>query len=521
MKGTVGTLPVRPASYCWRLARLVASASLWAVGLACMWALPAAPNADAAGVAPGQVVAWGDNEFHQTDVPAAAKTGVTQVAGGCGHGLALKSGTVIAWGDDQSGETDVPAAAKSGVVAISAGCAFSLALKSNGTIVAWGADRYQETDVPSLPAGYRYYALGADDEWAVALATDGKHTLLVDWGSGTQSEVQTAAAVNCEAGHHAWVLLRKNGTVAVGGNGDIGQWEAPAFTDVTAIAAGRAHVLVLFSDGGIGAWGDDEYGQIDSPIGLNDAIQVAARGDHSLALTADGRIFGWGENEHGEGSAPPPPAGSHYTFVAAGNHFSLAIASPNLPKAPTDVTATPLDGAAAVSWSAPEPNGASVIRSYTVTSSPDGKKCTSNGAFTCTVSGLTNGTAYTFTVSASNAAGTGPASAASAPVIPALVPTPSPVPTPPPPTLTASPQTPSPVVTVAPSPSPPPAGGSGPAPTPIAIAAILGLIGLGTAAAVIGVYRSGRLGSRRFGGETPPTDPADPDAHPATADHPT
>ena len=36
--------------------------------------------------------------------------------------------------------------------------------------------------------------------------------------------------------------------------------------------------------------------------------------------------------------------------------------------------------------------------------------------------GLTNGTSYTFTVTASNSAGTSPASAASAPAIPATAP---------------------------------------------------------------------------------------------------
>lgn len=79
------------------------------------------------------------------------------------------------------------------------------------------------------------------------------------------------------------------------------------------------------------------------------------------------------------------------------------------------------NASALVSWTAPASNGAP-ITSYKVTSSPGAKTCTS-ATTSCTVSGLTNGTSYTFTVTATDAAGAGSPSAASAPVIPATVPT--------------------------------------------------------------------------------------------------
>ena len=79
------------------------------------------------------------------------------------------------------------------------------------------------------------------------------------------------------------------------------------------------------------------------------------------------------------------------------------------PGAPTGVSATSLG---VVSFSAPAENGGSAITSFTVTSSPGG--VTASGASSpITVTGLSDGTSYTFTVTATNAIGTGAASAAS------------------------------------------------------------------------------------------------------------
>jgi hypothetical protein len=92
------------------------------------------------------------------------------------------------------------------------------------------------------------------------------------------------------------------------------------------------------------------------------------------------------------------------------------------PGAPRGVKATSGNASAKVGWTAPASNGGAAITRYTVTARPGGRTCTTTGSLTCTVTGLANGTSYTFRVRATNAFGTGPSSTASAAVRPSTVP---------------------------------------------------------------------------------------------------
>src|SRR5437868_5343271 len=129
-------------------------------------------------------------------------------------------------------------------------------------------------------------------------------------------------------------------------------------------------------------------------------------------------------------------ANGNWTFVfssAAGVTFAsredaahapqLTVVGPGgstVPGAPTAVTASPGNGQATVNWTIPASDGGSPILNYTVTSTPGGFTGTASGptATSATVSGLTNGTSYTFTVHATNGIGTGPESAPSNAVTP-------------------------------------------------------------------------------------------------------
>jgi hypothetical protein len=95
-----------------------------------------------------------------------------------------------------------------------------------------------------------------------------------------------------------------------------------------------------------------------------------------------------------------------------------------VPDAPTIVSAVAGTGQAIITFNAPTFNGYSTITSYTATASPGGftGSVSQSSSGSITVTSLTNGTSYTFSVTATNAIGTSVASAESEAVIPATVP---------------------------------------------------------------------------------------------------
>ena len=202
--------------------------------------LPLTPPASAADTG-GRVASWGSG-FGQDTVPAGL-TGVTAVAAGSEHSLALKGdGTVVAWGQNGFGQATVPAGLTD-VTGVAAGGYYSLALKSDGTVVAWGANEVGQSNVPAGLTG--------------------------------------VTAIDAGAAHS--LALKSNGTVVAWGGTAYGKSTVPVgLTGVTAISAGRHHSLALRSDGTVVAWGRN--GQAIVPAGLTDVTAIAAGGIHSLAV---------------------------------------------------------------------------------------------------------------------------------------------------------------------------------------------------------------------------------------------
>jgi hypothetical protein len=92
---------------------------------------------------------------------------------------------------------------------------------------------------------------------------------------------------------------------------------------------------------------------------------------------------------------------------------------PTVPTAPTNLVAVAGDQSASLSWAAPASTGGSAVTGYSIVVTPPAAaaQVVISGT-TAQVTPLTNGTAYTFTVAAVNAVGTGPASLPSAAVTP-------------------------------------------------------------------------------------------------------
>jgi hypothetical protein len=93
------------------------------------------------------------------------------------------------------------------------------------------------------------------------------------------------------------------------------------------------------------------------------------------------------------------------------------------PSEPTNPTAAPLDGSASVAFVAPAAQFGTPVTGYTVTATDlttpaNGGEHATGTTSPVTITGLTNGDSYTFTVSATNTNGTGPSSLASSAVTP-------------------------------------------------------------------------------------------------------
>jgi alpha-tubulin suppressor-like RCC1 family protein len=268
---------------------------------------------------------------------ASGLSGVSAVAGGHGHSLAIANGKLLAWGYNADGElgdgttitSDVPVAVgglSEEAIAVAAGSYFSMALLKGGGVLAWGKNGYGQLGTGNSE--------GATSPAPVCMVAE----------SPCKEANRLAGVVAVAAGGAHALALLKNGTVLSWGENHYGQVgdgteqnrslpvavcmvsESPCKEEhrlhgVVAIAAGEYDSLALLENGTVMAWGDEEAGQLgsgqsessalpqpvcdvlESPCAANhqlgEVTAIASGSSHSLALLRSGALLAWGDNESG------------------------------------------------------------------------------------------------------------------------------------------------------------------------------------------------------------------------------
>ncbi len=231
------------------------------------------------------LAAFGNNWFGQTIIPQSA-TNVIQISAGGNHNLALRNdGTVVAWGCNDFGQTDVPIL--SNVVQIAAGELHSLALLANGTVVGWGNNDFGQISIPGNLSDVVSIAAGAYH--SLALKADGT---VVAWGDDSCSQVDVPnnliGVVAIDGGYNHSVALLNNGRVVVWGGFNAMQ-QTSGLTNIISVAAGCDYNLALRSDGSVISWG--KYFIV--PLEISNIVAIDAGHDFNLALRNDGTLFVW------------------------------------------------------------------------------------------------------------------------------------------------------------------------------------------------------------------------------------
>ncbi|GIE31154.1 hypothetical protein Ait01nite_041990 [Actinoplanes italicus] len=422
----------------------------------------------------------GDTGDRSRPLAVRAPAGVTftQLSAGGSHTCGLAGDTrMYCWGNGLSGQLGngdtgvwsspvaVNAPARVSFTSLTTGSGHSCGLGSDTRIYCWGggesgqlgyggtSDRAVPVAVSS-PAGVTFTQLTSGSNHVCAL---GRNTRAYCWGYGTLGQLgdgvvenrSTPVTVDAPVG---FTQLTANGAHTCGlgldnraycwgyggsgqlGTGDTGDRSRPAAVNApagvafTQLAAGSDHTCGLSIDTRTYCWGNGGFGKLGDGSGVDRSAPVAVSAPpdvvftqltagyhHTCGLGSDNRAYCWGAGNFGQ-------LGDGATGNRATPGAVLPLPLPPVgPKPPTVVTVTPGDEAIEVSWTRGN-LGDGLLNDYIATAAPGGARCVTSTT-TCVITGLSNGTAYTVTVTADTTAGTA-TSAPSEPVTPRPTPPP-------------------------------------------------------------------------------------------------
>jgi alpha-tubulin suppressor-like RCC1 family protein len=258
----------------------------------------------------------GADNYRTTPVQVAGLSNVTAIAGGEDHTIALKQdGSVWAWGDNEHGQlgdgtsgidnyrsTPGQVTGISNVTAVAGRGDHTIALKQDGSVWAWGNNEHGQIGdgtggnanrpTPVQVTGLAdITAIAGGEDHTIALKQDGS-VWIWGWNIYGQLGDGTSGSDNYRAT-----------PVQVAG-----------LSNVTAIAGGEDHTIALKQDGSVWVWGNNEHGQLGDGTsgvdnyratpwqvtGISNVTAIAGGGDHTIVLKQDGSVWAWGDNDKGQ-----------------------------------------------------------------------------------------------------------------------------------------------------------------------------------------------------------------------------
>ena len=274
---------------------------------------------------------------------------------------------------------------------------------ATNTVVATVAVGAAALGISINPAGTRVYVTNGVNVSVIDTATN---TVVATVATGTSAY---GVAVN-PAGTRAYVANRGSDNVSV--------IDTATNTVIATVAEGTSPSGIAVNPAGTRAFVTNSNSNNVSVIdtATNTVVATVAAGTAPLGVAvnpASTRVYV--ANFSGNVSVIDTTTNAVAATVVVGGRpiaFGLFIGGPlaTVPGAPTIGSATPGNGQAAIAFTAPAYDGGSPITGYIATCNP-GTFSASGAASPLTVTGLTNGTAYTCSVTATNAIGTSAASA--------------------------------------------------------------------------------------------------------------
>lgn len=329
------------------------------------------------------------------------------------------SGITLAYGNDATGPSVSFTGSRAQVnAALSATDLFAPAGSSGGSATVTLTVYPQQAGVVyGAATGHFYEFVPVATGWETALSQAtgrsflGAQGYLVTITSADENDIVTSRIENAQ---NIWIGAR---AVATETHPREWQWAAgPETGQVFDTCSNASDVCDFDTSPGYSNWAGGEPNNYEGVSGVDGEWVAVTNWDGSSGLWNDlgpsapdalGYIVEYGD-------------GSPYTELATA---SSTIAFIGVPGAPTGVSGVAGPEEATVSFTPPADTGGAAITSYTVTASPDGATATCASS-PCTVTGLTAWASYTFTVTATNAVGSGAASAQSAAVTVEPIPSP-------------------------------------------------------------------------------------------------